>query len=244
MSEEERHYARPPITEAVLELRFEGLMDSRDLERTRDRFKSKYSNVEQVREFQVSVLPDGKLAQKITSSGFKMTDKNAVDVLRLAPSVLGTIRLAPYERWEKLLSQAKENFETLTKLLGRKKVIRIGTRFINRIDIPNSLLEGRKLSDFFRIGAIAIPEVRSVSAVSLAVNAVHAGTGAKLIVQSGTVEPALIDHTSVSLDTDAYWDADIPLRVDEMWEKTRILREAKNSIFERSITDHMRSLFQ
>ena len=51
---ETRHYARPPITEAVIELRFEGSLSPRELERIRDRFKGMYSNVEQLQEIEIT----------------------------------------------------------------------------------------------------------------------------------------------------------------------------------------------
>jgi uncharacterized protein (TIGR04255 family) len=77
------------------------------------------------------------------------------------------------------------------------------------------------------------------------VGAIHVETGAKLTIQSGVLQtPALIDHTSFTLDTDAYWDADIPQRIEDMWSKADILRDAKNSVFENSITDKVRALFQ
>lgn len=239
-----KHYSRPPITEAVLELRFEEPIDARDLERLRDRFKSRYAKVEEIQSIEVLFDAGGKVDQRVLPAGFKLFDKDAVDVLMLNAGALGTIRLAPYDTWDALKEKAKGNFEIFTKVLGRRKVSRIGTRFLNRIDIPNTMLEGTKLNDYFRSGIALAPEIgRVIGGFSLAVNTIHGETGAKLTIQSGIVAPALLDHTSISLDTDAYWDMDIPLRIEEMWARTDILRDAKNSVFENSITDKLRELF-
>ena len=79
---------------------------------------------------------------------------------------------------------------------------------------------------------------------SLAVTGIEVSTGAKLTIQSGTIPPALLDHFSISLDIDAYFDSDIPMRLDEIWKKAEILRHAKNAGFENCITDELRILFQ
>jgi hypothetical protein len=34
------------------------------------------------------------------------------------------------------------------------------------------------------------------------------------------------------------------MRIDEIWEKTEVLRHAKNAVFEYCITDDLRVLFQ
>jgi uncharacterized protein (TIGR04255 family) len=244
---ESRHYARPPITEAVIELRFEGVLSARDMERVRDRFKSRYTTIEQIQMLEVMFGEAGTAAPKLVAAGFKMTDKNAVNILMLKPVSFGTIRLAPYETWDKLISRAKENWELFEKALNTKKrVVRIGARFINRIDIPTALFSSMSIEEFFpthiRLGTDIASDMGNFS---FQVAALHAGTGVKLTIQSGVLEQAaLLEHTSISLDTDAYWDVDIPLRIDDMWARADKLREAKNSVFENSISDRLRDLFK
>jgi uncharacterized protein (TIGR04255 family) len=244
MQMEQKRYARPPITEAVIELRFEDSLTLRDMERVRDRFKSEFPTVESRQNIQVSI-DKGKIQHKSSPAGFKMTAKNAVDLVLITPDFFITSRLAPYETWNHLLEHAKSNFEMFTKVLGRKIVKRIGTRFVNRIDIPNSILKGRPLNEFILLGISLSAEIATdIGGFSIVVNTVQRDTGAKLTIRSSLVDPALIDHTSITLDTDAYWDTDIPMRIDEMWAKTDMLRIAKNSVFENSMTDKTRELFK
>jgi hypothetical protein len=147
---ESRHYPRPPITEAVVELRYEGQLNVRETERVRDRFKPRYPTVEQLQMVEVLFGEGGTATPKFVPAGFKMTDKNALDVLMIKTNALGTIRLAPYERWETLKGRAEENWEVLEKVLNtRKRVVRIGARFINRIDIPSDLLGSKDVGEFF-----------------------------------------------------------------------------------------------
>jgi uncharacterized protein (TIGR04255 family) len=51
-------YARPPITEAVVEIRFKASFSARDLDRMRDKFKGRYPSVEERHE--VNVRVEGK----------------------------------------------------------------------------------------------------------------------------------------------------------------------------------------
>ena len=242
---DKKHYPRPPITEAVLELRIESPLSTRDMERIRDRFKSTYSIVEELQEIEL-LFAGVKVELKLRAAGFKMTNRNAVDVLMLKPSTLGTIRLAPYEDWMQLSGQTKENWSLFTKVVGRKQVSRIGSRFINRVDIPNKLLNGRRVTELFRTGVKLASDIRGhIENFSFSMTTIHKASGAKLTIQSAVViPPPLIEHTSVTLDTDAYWDEAIPLRIDEMWAKADVLRDVKNDVFESSITDELRALFQ
>ena len=242
-----RHYSRPPITEAVIELRFEGHLSGRELERVRDRFKPRYSTIEQLQLLEVVIGERGALTPKLMNAGYKMTDKNALDILMVKTNTFGTIRLAPYENWETLRGTAAENWELFEKVLNtRKRVLRIGARFINRIDIPTDLLAATGIAEMFPTHIRLGPGIASETGqFSYRVQALHAGTSAKLTIQSAVLEqPALLENTSISLDTDAYFDLEIPQRIDEMWAMADKLREAKNDVFENSISDHLRAFFK
>jgi uncharacterized protein (TIGR04255 family) len=245
---EKQHYARPPITEAVIELRFEGSLSPRELERVRDRFKARYSTVEQIQMVEVS-FDGAKATPKLAAAGLKMIEKDAVNILIVKPISVGTIRLAPYESWEQLRGRAQENWDLFERVLNTKKrVLRIGARYINRIDIPSDLLSSGDYSEFFPSHIQLGPGIaRDIGNFSFSVAATHAGTGVHLTIQSAVLaQPALLEHTSISLDIDAFWDQRdaIPQRIDEMWAKADMLREAKNSVFENSITNALRDLFR
>ena len=70
-----------------------------------------------------------------------MTAQNAMDLVLINEDSFGTVRLA--ERWEVLIADARRNFDGFTKVVGRKKIVRMGVRFINRIDIPTASFSGR-----------------------------------------------------------------------------------------------------
>ncbi len=244
---EARHYARPPIVEAVIEVRFEGALTSRELERVRDRFKPSYSTIEQLNKLEVQVGPGKPVKPVVSITGFKMTHRDALDVVILQTSGVATVRRAPYESWERLRAKASENWELLEKVLKtRKRVIRLGARFVNRIDIPDDMLKEKGISGLFN-AKITLPADLGgePERYNFAIYTRHAKTGANLLIQSSIQQkPAILDHTSITLDTDSSWDKDIPQRIDEMWAKADMLREVKNDVFESTITDDLRALFQ
>ena len=89
MSQETIQYPRPPITEAVIELRFEDTVGQRELERLRDRFKSQFGTVEELQTIEVSIKGT-KVNQKSDPAGYKMTAKkreteSVEDIEILAP---------------------------------------------------------------------------------------------------------------------------------------------------------------
>jgi uncharacterized protein (TIGR04255 family) len=237
-------YNRPPIIEAVIDLKFEGDLSERDLERLHDRFKSGYPSIEEKKTIQVD-LSAGGVVTRSSPAGFKMTAKNGVDLVLVNSDSIGSVRFAPYETWDNLIAVAKDNFDTFTKVVGRKIIVRIGARFINRIDIPVGQIEGKPLREFFRIGVALPTEISSeFGDYSLAVTGVELTTGSGFSIRTGIGPPVLLDHVSISLDIDVFWDKNIPSRLDELWKKTDVLRSAKNSVFENCITDHVRELFQ
>jgi hypothetical protein len=121
--------------------------------------------------------------------------------------------------------------------VGRQPIVRVATRFINRIDIPNNQYNAARTKDFVTFGASVPAQIAESVTAHFATANFTIENGIKLVVQSGPINPVLLDHSSILLDIDAAIDADIPTRIDDMWEKTEILRTAKNRVFESSITD-------
>lgn len=239
-----QQYPKPPLLEAVLELRFEQSMSERDLTRLKDRLLRAFPAADELRNFQAK-LEDQAAVQMTGIVGYKLTAKNGADVVLLQPNALVTSRLAPYQGWDSLVKQAKENYEAFEKIAGYKRVVRTGVRFVNRIDVPNNLLANRCVSDLLNI-KITLPAgaASSLGGFSLAQNFVHQESGLKVLAQVAIGEPALIDHTSVFVDIDCAIDEKIPVKIDEVWELVSTMRDPKDNIFESFITPAVREFFK
>ena len=238
-------YPRAPIIEAVIELQFaEEPLSARDLDRVKDKLEKQYPTVEITQQIQVQVAPDARVTTKAELDGYKMTAKSATDVVLLKRTAFGSVRLAPYEGWDAFLETAKSNFGIFTNVIGRRKITRLGARYINRIDVPIEQVEGKELTDWVKVG-IAIPETISERSgnYSFSIACTEITTGVNVILQSSTGTQFLLDHVSIILDIDAAIEQ-VPTRLDELWEAAGKLRAAKNSVFENSITNKTRELLQ
>ncbi len=240
----EQHYARAPIVEAVFDVRFSEALSERDMERLRDRLNSRYPTIEDRKYIKIEVKAD-KVITTSNPAGYKMTASNAVDVVLVQPNDFSSVRLAPYQTWEVFVDVARENYELFTKVVGRKTITRVATRFINRFDIPTEEIEGHDVAEWVST-SILLPDAltKAIGPYSYAVNFIHLKTGVKVLVQSGIVAPALLKHVSINLDIDVSVDSNITAHKDEIWKIAPRLREAKNSVFEGLITEKLREKFQ
>ncbi len=241
---ERHHYSKPPLLEAVLELRLDQNFTDREFVRLKDRLERKYPTVEEIRTYQAKLEARGSVVDQ-GLVGFKMTAKSSVDVVVLQLNALVTSRLSPYFGWERLMAQVKENYEAVAKIVGFRRFSRIGARFVNRIDVPNKLLADRHVGDLLNM-KIELPAgmASARGAYSLALNFVHHDSGLKVLAQVAVGDPALIDHTSVFVDLDCAIDNNIPSNVEQVWELIETMRDPKDNIFESLLTPEVRELFQ
>jgi len=237
-------YPRPPITEAVVELQLATGLSQGELERLRERQKTRYTTIETVENIQLNFQPTS-IATDRSLVGFKMTSKNAVDLIMIQQRNLSSVRLAPYVGWEYLFAKVVENYELFKKVIGRREISRIGVRFVNRIDIPLTKIQGRDLYEFVKVG-VSVPHGLAQSVGEYYINAtfIDKETGMSVRIQGGTLVPAILEHASILLDIDVFIDKTIPKREDEFWIKLNEMRVTKNRVFELSITDEARRLFQ
>jgi uncharacterized protein (TIGR04255 family) len=240
----DQKYKRPPILEAIFELRISSALSERTLIRLRDRFQANYPAIEAVNNIEAR-FDGAKVDAAATLVGFRLTAKNAQDVLVLQQSSLTVARLAPYLGWDHLLQKTHENFAILQKTADRPVFSRIGVRYINRIDVPSQMIQDHNFEDFLLFGvSMPMSLVKTRGSHLVVVEFEETSVGAHVKVQTGQTPPALLDHESVLLDIEVSIERDIPLRTTDLWERVNMLRAAKNQVFENAITDRARQLFE
>lgn len=239
-----RQYAKPPLVEAVLELRFETPFTDRELTRVKDKVARKSSKVDELKNYQAQMVPDGAV-KDLGLVGYRVTAANGVDVVLVQNNSLVTSRMAPYEGWDRLIADTKTNYEAVEKIIGLRRITRIGARFINRVDVPNRLIRDKYIGDLLNI-KIEGPPVTSGDRgpYSLALNFVHPQTGIKMFAQISVGDPVLIDHTPLFIDLDCAIDEGIPATIAQVWTLIDTMREPKDDVFESFITSEVRELFQ
>ena len=130
-------YPKAPITEAVIELRIGHDVELTALEKIARRLKHHYAKSEPMR--QVGFVIDntgGSVSLREDAAGFRLNSDDQAEIAMLSQRFLTTARLPPYPGWEALRDRAKANWVEWRSLTPSHPIVRIGVRFINRIDIP------------------------------------------------------------------------------------------------------------
>ena len=125
-------YKRPPITEAVIEIRLEDPLSESVVEKIHNRLKKSYEASEKISLVGFWIDPKKKEIAKLPDEleGHKLTSKDQADLVQIFPNAMGCSRLAPYNGWENFEPRARKNWEIWRKITKSTKIKRIGVRYI------------------------------------------------------------------------------------------------------------------
>ncbi|MBR0647127.1 TIGR04255 family protein [Plastoroseomonas hellenica] len=237
-------YRFAPITEAVFDLQFESPLSEADMRGAGREFQAAYPKAEDELEvrLEMRLAPQG-LAPEIkpvaTLSGLKLTGTSGDQLVVIKLKEFSSNKLAPYQSWEDFEPVCWDNYMTLKKKVGYRKITRMALRYINRIDVP-SLQVGT--ANYINFG-LSAPFESDSSSFSSTVACFHEGFVANLNIARLPVSP-LFRHTSFLLDIDIWLSDNVPQKDGELREAFGRLRTSKNSLFESLITDQSRALFE
>jgi uncharacterized protein (TIGR04255 family) len=240
-------YSKPPITEAVLELRFASPISQTAIENAARRFEGAYPQAEKEEgtEFTIDAAKrDQPLTPQWIWSGLKVHTADRANTLLFRKSTFACIRLAPYLGWEDFRGRAQGAWESFKKSVGSIEVSRIGLRYVNRIDIPNAENPLIKIDEYLNV-LPKTPAMLTKPMTSFTLQAARpiGEDECSVNITSSTLASPLINFASLALDIDVFRTKDIPRREDQLWPLIEKMREHKNSIFEASVTDKARELF-
>jgi uncharacterized protein (TIGR04255 family) len=244
-------YPKPPIVEAILQLRYGSALTDADLARLTRLLQPSYPKAKPEEDVHVAVqIKDGVPSSSQTATA---VDKGARllsdDDLRVVVTRTQTILFAyqaPYPGWDHFFAQAREIFDTVRDKLGYRQVTTVGLRYTNRIDVPLGASQETVIPGDYMVVGPALPNISISSAVrayQLVADVELRTDGLAARIQAATLEPALIHHASLLLDVDIMATHDVPQKSDDLWALVARMRQAKNEIFEACITDRARQLF-
>jgi uncharacterized protein (TIGR04255 family) len=224
-------YRRPPITEAVLELRLAAPIARDQVEKIKDRLEEEYPLPPQMMQnISFTAGPGDQHGTQVDFAGYRLSSADATNVAIIGPQHITASRLAPYTGWEEFTGQARRNWTIWRKVAGWHEVTRIGVRYINdylafRPFFPEFL-------GFKGVDAFAINGQMGV-----------ANTPFRVILNAGSTPSPLVRTVSFLLDIDISREGDLPRNDDGLWASVDEIRDLKNRVFEASITDLSRELF-
>lgn len=237
-------YRRPPIIEAVLEIRVATPVDDQAIAKIQRRLAERYPGPPQkTANISVEAGPNGIRINKDTS-GFKILSHDGTFTVSVARGTISTSKTAPYVGWEEFIAEAQINWESWKKVVDWKEISRLGLRYINRIDIPNADGIGIAMDDYVNFG-VRRPDIKGFGAMTqFAANVeIPMLDGSfKLILNSSPVPSPLVKTSSFLLDLDLSREHMLPKNEEALWSEVAKFRLVKNSVFEACITDKTRAL--
>lgn len=242
-----RHYAHAPITEAVVEVRCELASDVSldDLKRVADPAQFflvgpsvNISGQVNVSEVGITSATSGEQIGHV----FRRNDGRRMIQARLNSFAFSVF--APYDRWETFSEEVWSNWLKYQSVARPIRATRLGVRYINRIDIPQNVIE---IKDYFRTAVDVSPYLpQMIGGYFFQVIVPLPRFNAAATIVSTIIPPPNEDTSSLILDIDTWRDVDIALSTaagnEGLRDQVDVLREAKNYVFEACITDATRGL--
>lgn len=239
-------YTRPPIIEAVVEVRFGGQpLDDQAMAALAKRFSERYPTPPQQTNNVAFELAGTVLRVTQQNVGFGILSADGKFTINLGRNSIATSRNAPYEGWEEFMEEARKNWADWKRIVDRRDISRIGLRFINRIDIPFSPSGVTQLEEYFRfyVNTPEIPGFGGLTTFAINTEMAMAEKPVKLTINHGATPSPLVQTNSFLLDLDLSIEQALPTGDKALWDTIEGLRSMKNSVFEACITDQTRELF-
>ncbi|NOU20622.1 MAG: TIGR04255 family protein [Methyloglobulus sp.] len=240
-------YVSPPLTEAIIEIIFDGELKPKDFEKITKKLKKDYPNLQQIDTVGISLQPNlhgNNLTISQQSTGKKLTTNDETDILILSRQKLAIARLAPYLGWDHLFAKVVASWKVWKSVCRSQPIIRVGVRYINRIDIPIDSQGQIKNEDYLNIyphlpESIDKPMLNYLNQVTLPTSNEHWNT----TVTSTNMPSPRINSMSLLLDIDVFRIKDIPIKEEDFLASLSDARDIKNDLFEQCITSKARELF-
>lgn len=234
-------YRRAPIVEAIIELRVVLEGDPISMESCVEQFKDLRPEFPEIKRRGLIRLETGPDQLKAAQSVDAMVMSNNRQTVVIGPNVFGFSQLAPYSNWTTFRDSARLYWNIFSERLHPLKVVRIATRFVNRIDIPIPVTDIKK---YFATGPMLGAGMSDMLAgFYMQLQLPQVDLGCIAIVNEALIPPANENAASFLLDIDVFEEGDFA-DMKYPWQRLEEFRIRKNQIFESCITDHTRELFR
>lgn len=243
----DQSYSKPPITEAVIQISIASTLGADDLNSVNQSFARLYPNHINVQNvgLAVEVPSEGQPKTQVQhhEAGHRRSIDDQTQVVVLWPTSFVISQLAPYPGWDEFFDRFDRDWALWKKVVGYKKISRIGVRYINRIDIP---LTG-PVTDYEKYLNIypQVPEQLGPNlAYGVQVRLPISDLGCILTMNSSSTPSILLNHASFIFDQDIAKEAEVPQHDKDIYKLLGDIHIKKNEIFEACITDQARELFR
>jgi uncharacterized protein (TIGR04255 family) len=244
----EQPYKQPPITEAVIELRFATPIEADDIAKVSTALKSFYPRQQPIRGVGVHLnVPSGEqgvtTAQPIETHGSRLSKEDQSQIVLVWPAMFVFSQLAPYPGWDAFFERFCRDWALWKRTLGYRKITRIGVRYINRIDIPatDPIIQHE---EYLNVYPNMPAEFQALMAYNVVAQLSLPEIGCMLTLNSSSAPSLLLGHAAFIVDQDIAKEGDPPQSDDGIYGLLNQIRVKKNEVFEACIKPRARELFK
>lgn len=235
-------YAHPPIVEAVYEIRF-AIVEEKRVDHAVSEVIRRYKNSKAERLVEAKLDFDKREALFVDASpNVTLTSEDETERLHITNKNIFWSKLAPYGGWSQFRGRVEPELQKALKALGQPSIQRRGLRYSNRIDVPSE--DGlhhyeRYIAYHLNTDALLEPQasflwrvVKDFPEYSL-----------QAMIECWNGPSVVPGHGAVYFGIDVFSSAAIDSASEALLSELDKMRELKNLIFEASITDKARAMF-
>lgn len=238
---ETQHLNKAPIVEGLIDFRVRPRkdLDLSQLESSLVNIKTRYPITKPVRHFVTQVQIKGQEPPQQSTSetkrGLRFESADGLHVFQAHPDGFTVSRLRPYDTWESLFAEAQCLWPEYVQAARPEAIVRVATRFINRIQIPLPVVDYQHYLSAPPDVPKGLPELVSEFFSRVVI---HEPDSAGVIVFTQAMEPVNEASNVLPLyvDSDVFKQDSYDVQSNEPWELLNTFRRLKNQAFFASIT--------
>lgn len=240
-------YSNAPIKEAIFDIRVDRLniSDVNDLLNMKELIlkdfpiEKKRHNITGMFQFSVDNPLESKTHSDLTGFIFISEDNTRQLQVRIDGFTLNILK--PYQNWDNHFDVFMKYWNEYSNQFNPNKILRIATRFINRIDLPLPLASFQEYIQNTPPIPACLPQTFSNFFMQIQVPTIDQYRN---VIITETIEPVTSQTLPFILDIDVFQELNIENSHESLYKNFSELRKIKNEIFENCITDKTRDLLR
>ncbi len=238
---------KAPIVEALIDLMLgpQHTVDLKNLKILADQLSGEFPKCDEIRIAQLKLPPSGSgIAPEVSHLppvGYKLTSSNGSEVVQLKTDGFTFNQLPPYQDWDYFFRRFKHLWELYQKTAKATELRRVGLRYINNLQLPLPL---KFLKDYLAAPPVVpagMPQEISDYVMRVVVPLADISGGA--IITQALGRGPHSGQLPLILDIDVFTERAIKTADKTLWDLLLKMREHKNNIFYKSITEKTVELY-
>jgi uncharacterized protein (TIGR04255 family) len=228
---------RAPIVEAIIDIRVSPLVvvTKKEILKVREKIGERYPSIETLSAINVPMVGNKIEPPQRTIQGFLVKSIDGAYIGQFRTDGFAFNRLYPYTTWEDIKKNAIDLWEFYKECMSPKQIARVAVRYVNEMRFPVMF---ENINQFIETTPNLPSSLKTTTKNFLSrafLEDIDKQRSAN-ITQTIDQNPNL-QETIVSLDIDAFSHRRFTLaREKQVWETLEELREMKNDIFFKSLT--------